>query len=195
MKKRIHKCSCCNKIATWSYMPSTSRRRNFCDDHVPRGCSCNVYNIEEFSDSIPNGNVMWWSKNDDLNIDGSLVKNNDSFFYEELDEDGKRSPCCEYDYCPEGIEMITKKYFIRKDDLIKCLIKATNPKFFDMYFATKIKKLDEQIDYNQVMQDFCSILHTILKKTNLPQILKFERRLKYFAREYKFYKYDYELEN
>ena len=31
-------CIVCGKKAKWSYMPSTE---NYCDNHVPRGCSCN----------------------------------------------------------------------------------------------------------------------------------------------------------
>lgn len=195
MKKRVHKCSCCDKIATWSYIPSGSGRRNFCNDHVPRGCTCNVYNIKEFTDSIPSENVMWWSKDDDLNTDGSLTRKEDSFYYEELDENGKRFPCCEFDYDPDGIEMISKRYFILKTDLIKCLVKATNEKFFDIYFREKVKGLSETVNYNQIMSCFCDILHVTFKKTGLPQVLKFKRRLKYFAKEYKFYKFDYEMEN
>lgn len=35
-----HKCCVekCNNISTWGYMPSDY---NYCDDCVPRGCSCN----------------------------------------------------------------------------------------------------------------------------------------------------------
>lgn len=31
-------CIECGKKATWSYMPGDE---NYCDEHVPRGCSCN----------------------------------------------------------------------------------------------------------------------------------------------------------
>lgn len=34
-------CLECNKIATWFYMPS-SKNFVYCDEHVPRGCSCNL---------------------------------------------------------------------------------------------------------------------------------------------------------
>lgn len=35
----IHLCDKCNKIAVWDYVPNS---RYCCDDHVPRGCSCNI---------------------------------------------------------------------------------------------------------------------------------------------------------
>lgn len=31
------KCNDCDFVATWLYMPGTSA---YCDEHVPRGCSC-----------------------------------------------------------------------------------------------------------------------------------------------------------
>lgn len=42
------KCIKCNKIAVWEYMPSPGGVY-FCDDHVPRGCSCNIndYGVED----------------------------------------------------------------------------------------------------------------------------------------------------
>ena len=36
-------CDGCGKIATWAYMPSTE---NYCDACVPRGCSCNIIDID-----------------------------------------------------------------------------------------------------------------------------------------------------
>jgi hypothetical protein len=38
-------CSECNAVATWHYMPhpsSEDRDAWRCDEHVPRGCSCNT---------------------------------------------------------------------------------------------------------------------------------------------------------
>lgn len=34
-------CQKCNKIAVWNYLPSGDDRY-YCDEHVPRGCSCNI---------------------------------------------------------------------------------------------------------------------------------------------------------
>lgn len=33
------KCCKCNKMAVWTYMPGDDTE-NYCDKHVPRGCSC-----------------------------------------------------------------------------------------------------------------------------------------------------------
>lgn len=34
-------CQQCNKIAVWNYLPGKSDRY-YCDEHVSRGCSCNI---------------------------------------------------------------------------------------------------------------------------------------------------------
>lgn len=42
------KCSLCIKDAEWHYAPSTKRRDlYFCDRCVPRGCSCNVVDLDD----------------------------------------------------------------------------------------------------------------------------------------------------
>ena len=75
------KCEC-GKIAVWIYMPSDSDDYPYyCDDCVPRGCSCNCY-----------------PKDDDY--DNSDPDN----WIEELDEKGRKQPCCEYEYFEEGFE-------------------------------------------------------------------------------------------
>lgn len=35
-------CSDCDQMATWYYMPADGHghKRAFCEEHVPRGCSC-----------------------------------------------------------------------------------------------------------------------------------------------------------
>lgn len=58
-------CIVCGKKATWSYMPS---KGDYCDAHVPRGCSCNA----------------------------------DESGVEELDEQGRKQPCCEYHQISES---------------------------------------------------------------------------------------------
>lgn len=38
-------CRECNELAVWMYMPSGEREdkdRFFCEEHVSRGCSCNI---------------------------------------------------------------------------------------------------------------------------------------------------------
>lgn len=57
MKK--HKCLQCSRIATWYYSPWSSEKieheNYYCEDHVSRGCSCNLIypeNIEERKDEL-----------------------------------------------------------------------------------------------------------------------------------------------
>ena len=53
---KMHKCGRCNKTATWLYLPSSSGINFFCDDCVPRGCTCNVMglDIEEPDEQLSN---------------------------------------------------------------------------------------------------------------------------------------------
>jgi len=67
-------CVVCGAKAYWSYISGSC---NYCDNHVPRGCSCNLVlkkNIEYDSEEAKD------SKN----------------YVEPLDEKGRRYPCCEY---------------------------------------------------------------------------------------------------
>jgi hypothetical protein len=72
------KCKC-EKIAQWFYLPSDSLDRAYCDECVPRGCSCNEYPLD--------GN---WE---------NLDPNN---WTEELDKKGRKKPCCEFCYDKKG---------------------------------------------------------------------------------------------
>lgn len=66
-------CHNCPKPAVWEYGPSTERKDiYFCDDCVPRGCSCNV---KDYND--PNSP-------------------------QETDEFGRFLPCVEYWYYERG---------------------------------------------------------------------------------------------
>ena len=71
MKK---KCLKCNAIAAWVYMPGDSNY-SYCDNCVPRGCSCN-FECDE------NGNLIF-------DKDGKPIQF--------LDDQGRPLPCCEYD--------------------------------------------------------------------------------------------------
>lgn len=86
-------CCVCGKEAVWCYMPGGEC---YCDDCVPRGCSCNVDNIQEFGEPKTDGPVMWWSEKECVEEPGSLERKEDSFFYECLDEHGRRNHCCEF---------------------------------------------------------------------------------------------------
>ena len=69
-------CFHCGKVAKWLYMPSSERpeeQRWACDDHVPRGCSCN----EE-------------------PIDGNYENGDPSNWKQAVDEQGRKFPCIEW---------------------------------------------------------------------------------------------------
>lgn len=176
-KIRKHKCSKCNKIAVWEYLPGGKRRYFFCDDCVPRGCSCNTYNIKEFNEKIEDSdNVMWWSKEDyeKGNVEGSLERKPDSFYYEYLDEQNRRYPCCEYTYSEDGFEIEDTVYLVKKDDIIYNLMKSSwhlyaNPlknkhdktktlaDFNNKIFEYVDSFENELIEYNDFMRGFRSI--------------------------------------
>lgn len=71
------KCDTCHNIAIWFYMPGTSK---YCDDCVPRGCSCNL--------ELKEG------------IDESSEKLED--YIQPLDDKGREYPCCEFHYEEQG---------------------------------------------------------------------------------------------
>jgi CRISPR/Cas system CSM-associated protein Csm2 small subunit len=74
---------------------------------VPRGGSDFVYNVEDFGEPNPIKKVMWWDSTcviNDLMKDGSLERGPKSFYYEELEDDGRRNPKDRYDYRSNGWE-------------------------------------------------------------------------------------------
>lgn len=66
-----HKCENCENQSVWIYMPNGEE---FCDNCVPRGCSCNS---EPIDDDYENENPENW--------------------VERKDEFGRLLPCCEYE--------------------------------------------------------------------------------------------------
>ena len=77
--KLFEACESCGKKAEWTYMPGDF---SFCDKHVPRGCSCNDYPIDNNYENIKKRN--WKSERDKL---------------------GRLLPCCEYWYNKTGWEI------------------------------------------------------------------------------------------
>ena len=77
------KCEHCDAVAVWSYSPGEGYA---CEEHVPRGCSCNIKDTGELDD---NGNLI-----PILDKDGKCV--------EDTDDKGRLLPCCEWDYDPYG---------------------------------------------------------------------------------------------
>ena len=92
---------CKKKDAVWLYMPGHNDGNDFfCDDCVPRGCSCNQYAVEEFGfNNKSNSNYIFWNKELTKSTD---TITNDTFYYEPVDEYYRRYPCCEYYYVEDG---------------------------------------------------------------------------------------------
>lgn len=103
------KCSECDNLATWSYMPNCNENTSegfYCDKCVPRGCSCNIYDFETCGEPY-DGNVVFYDK-DTIDFDEKSFykkRKETSYYYEYLDENNQRYPCCEYDYSEDGYEI------------------------------------------------------------------------------------------
>lgn len=87
----------CGKMAVWSYAPATTDTTNpfYCDECVPRGCSCNHdYDQEDMPIAET---IAWHDKNDRkwkwLEQGKSITT---------IDDKGREWPCCEYFYDEKG---------------------------------------------------------------------------------------------
>lgn len=101
------KCSKCDKIATWCYIPNCNEKTSegfYCNDCVPRGCSCNLYDIEHDGEPNNESKVGYYSKDDSTFSQMRLNRDSNSYYYEYLDEQGRRFPCCEYIEDEDGFE-------------------------------------------------------------------------------------------
>ena len=92
----VYLCNC-GKPSFWLYMPSSADKRNpfYCDDCVPRGCSCNQYHLNESDfDSRPKADekVKWIEENK---------------IWVRLDEKDRQYPCVEFDYEEGGYTTLT----------------------------------------------------------------------------------------
>jgi hypothetical protein len=102
--KEKEKCGVCNiKRAVWLYMPGGSRSNPFyCDDCVPRGCSCEWNHVEEFGPPPADSSKWKW-----VIIppgDERYAEVEEGEVWTHIDEKGREYPCCEYDYSEEGYE-------------------------------------------------------------------------------------------
>lgn len=103
------KCSECDNIAQWCYLPNCdveTLKGFYCDECVPRGCTCNILDFELFGEPDENKNVGFYDK-DEKNFDEKDMykeRKDSTFYYEYLDEKCRRFPCCEYDYSEDGFE-------------------------------------------------------------------------------------------
>lgn len=177
MKKRYKKCSCCNKTATWLYMPSGDGKRWYCDDCVPRGCTCNLCDLEFNGNPNEKTKIIWWSKDaydkkwkedDTVSLESLATKERmpDSFYYEYVDEKGRRSPCCEY-WDIDDEEMEQRQYTISKKNINKILEESK----YKLLISNRMKhaivdflsKLNNEGDYNYFMSKFHDVCKPYMK--------------------------------
>lgn len=152
-KIRIHRCSRCNKDATYYYMPSSNGRRYYCEDCVPRGCFCNTLSVE--IDGEPSGDNFVW-------VDKNVGE------YEYTDEKGRREPCCEYDYEEKGQAFFNTLKCINVKDVVEIYKKVFGPEFSNMWLDAFIKvterSSEEKLDYNLFMSHIRYLCKSCLKK-------------------------------
>lgn len=124
------KCKCGN-IGLWFYGPGEQGSPVYCDNCVPRGCSCNSYSFSDSPDALPlfeqakdfiNGGdfyildygqrQMAQGKHirvirDKSEIDMEFAKEENllNFLLVPVDEEGREWPCCEYFYDEEGFDI------------------------------------------------------------------------------------------
>lgn len=96
----LEKCDC-GKIAIWEYAPGFSSGRNpfFCDDCVPRGCSCNHHFVDKNSYHPP-------LEQDELPTkeDHPIKWIEEGKIWCHVDDQGREFPCVEYWYDIDGFE-------------------------------------------------------------------------------------------
>ena len=181
--KNKHKCCECGDVAVWYNEYNHSRKTNYyCDKCIPRGAICNVDNLEDIGEPNPNKKVMWWSKfslHRDLLRNGTLERQEDSFYYEELDEQGRRSPSDDFIYQEEGFDKKEdeKTYLLCYDDILEsidtvvnnklgyknevCLTQKEEFELTDILEAIFLKYRTEDgytIEYNVLMSNFGNLL-------------------------------------
>lgn len=87
----------CKSKAVWFYMPGSSGNR-YCDEHVPRGCSCNNYYVS----SELNGDHYEFLPEGIENVDWKWIEQDK--YWCRIDKKGREFPCCEYDREDEDYE-------------------------------------------------------------------------------------------
>lgn len=180
--KKYHKCCQCGKRAVW--FKEISNKHDlvyYCDDCVPRGSIDNINDIENYGEpNVTNsgGKVMWWDKNsseNDIVHDGSLDRTENSFYYEVLDNKGRRFPSDVYSFCKDGFlhsedeTIFYLKYYDVRETLRKTFYKLPpNLKMdieddIEMLFDRKHVIFDEfTIEYNTFMNAFNRIIFRIV---------------------------------
>lgn len=86
----------CGKLGVWDYAPSSNFWGFYCDDCVPRGCSCRIEYVKHEScpelNREPPKDAPWkWIQ--------------EGVSWELTDEKGRGYPCVEFWCEPEGVEV------------------------------------------------------------------------------------------
>lgn len=167
-KTRTHRCSCCNKPAVWMYAPASTGRVFYCNDCVPRGCSCNVDTVTGLSRFDMTRKHAFWSKEDyekyhatdELMQHASPTKQEDSFYVEVLDDEGRRNPCCEFWWSEGGYEIEENAYWVDRDVILDVLQKMTRklPYTIQQELIDKINALDSCVEYRSFMRKIYDFL-------------------------------------
>ena len=174
-KHKKHRCCCCDKMAVWENEFDTKRARYYCDECVPRGSICNVDNLEDMGEPFFTKNIMWWSKDTsskDLLKVGSLERSDDSFYYEELDEQGRRNPSDDYLFDADGFVICRDEpiYGISYDNIKEAFddstwgvsfrfIQILNEKISEIFLASRIKPSRTIANYNKFLSSFGNYLN------------------------------------
>ena len=92
---------CREKIAVWNYVPAHIGENPFyCDNCVPRGCSCNTRHISDITPEDYDGESICCH-----HIKYIVDESGDAGGYWcDVDDDDREYPCCEYDYDEDGYE-------------------------------------------------------------------------------------------
>jgi hypothetical protein len=94
----MKKCRC-GKNAVWLYMPSSNKHPFFCDECVPRGCSCNHRYVDVNAYKPPLDEPELPTK-DDYPI--KWIEKDKIWCH--VDEKGREYPCVEFEYDEDGFE-------------------------------------------------------------------------------------------
>ena len=93
----------CGKIASYWYAPASSSNENrfYCDDCVPRGCSCNNHRYIDVNTYEPPLDKEDLPTEEDLPI--KWIEEGKIWCH--VDMQGREYPCCEFWYEEEGWEI------------------------------------------------------------------------------------------
>lgn len=92
----------CGKLATWDYMPSSTNPEYnyYCEDCVPRGCSCH----EEYTVNSPQAHENGYGENPPTDHnDWKWVEKDVCWAF--TDDQGRELPCIEFSHNPDGYEV------------------------------------------------------------------------------------------